>query len=322
MPAEVRMRAYEAVLGYFPPERVLRPWSRPCATPGPARPCCMPWSARTTAAPISSSAATAGVGSYYGTFEAQELTASLPAEDLGITRCGSTTPSTAGAAWPWPPAGPARIPTATTSPSPVPRCGPRAAGQPPPPSSPGRGRRAADRGPARIPPPTKGTPSHDQRHRLRAGSPACPCGQVDRGRQARSRTGRARPPGRAVRRDEVRPTSARASASAARTRHQHRPHRVRRRQAVQARVAVLVAAISPYREARDRVRTQVDNFVEVYVAAPLSTCAERDVKGLYAKALAGEIKNFTACPTPTSRRPTPRSSSTPRPRASTTRSTR
>ena len=63
-------------------------------------------------------------------------------------------------------------------------------------------------------------------------------------------------------------------------------------------VAVLVAAISPYREARDRVRTQVDNFVEVYVAAPVSTCAERDVKGLYAKALAGEIKNFTGVSDP------------------------
>jgi adenylylsulfate kinase len=61
---------------------------------------------------------------------------------------------------------------------------------------------------------------------------------------------------------------------------------------------VLVAAISPYREARDRVRTQVDNFVEVYVAAPVSTCAERDVKGLYAKALAGEIKNFTGVSDP------------------------
>ena len=63
-------------------------------------------------------------------------------------------------------------------------------------------------------------------------------------------------------------------------------------------VAVLVAAISPYREARDRVRAQVDNFVEVHVAAPVSTCAERDVKGLYAKALSGEIKNFTGVSDP------------------------
>jgi adenylylsulfate kinase len=63
-------------------------------------------------------------------------------------------------------------------------------------------------------------------------------------------------------------------------------------------VAVLVAAISPYREARDRVRTAVDNFVEVHVAAPVSACAERDVKGLYAKALSGEIKNFTGVSDP------------------------
>jgi adenylylsulfate kinase len=63
-------------------------------------------------------------------------------------------------------------------------------------------------------------------------------------------------------------------------------------------VAVLVAAISPYREARDRVRGCVPNFVEVHVAAPLSTCAERDVKGLYAKALAGELTNFTGVSDP------------------------
>jgi adenylylsulfate kinase len=63
-------------------------------------------------------------------------------------------------------------------------------------------------------------------------------------------------------------------------------------------VAVLVAAISPYREAREQVRGAVDNFVEVYVAAPVSTCAERDVKGLYAKALSGEIKNFTGVSDP------------------------
>jgi len=63
-------------------------------------------------------------------------------------------------------------------------------------------------------------------------------------------------------------------------------------------VAVLVAAISPYRQARDRVRASMDRFVEVHVAAPVSTCAERDPKGLYAKALAGEIKNFTGVSDP------------------------
>jgi adenylylsulfate kinase len=63
-------------------------------------------------------------------------------------------------------------------------------------------------------------------------------------------------------------------------------------------VAVVVAAISPYRQARDRVRSAVDNFVEVHVAAPLATCAERDPKGLYAKALSGEIKHFTGVSDP------------------------
>jgi adenylylsulfate kinase len=63
-------------------------------------------------------------------------------------------------------------------------------------------------------------------------------------------------------------------------------------------VAVLVAAISPYQEARNKVRASVDDFVEVHVAAPVSVCAERDVKGLYAKALAGEIGNFTGVSDP------------------------
>jgi adenylyl-sulfate kinase len=63
-------------------------------------------------------------------------------------------------------------------------------------------------------------------------------------------------------------------------------------------VAVLVAAISPYRTARDQVRASVDSFVEVHVAAPLATCAERDVKGLYARALAGELPNFTGISDP------------------------
>ncbi len=63
-------------------------------------------------------------------------------------------------------------------------------------------------------------------------------------------------------------------------------------------VAVLVAAISPYRQARDQVRASVDNFVEVHVAAPLPICARRDVKGLYAKALAGELPHFTGVSDP------------------------
>jgi adenylylsulfate kinase len=63
-------------------------------------------------------------------------------------------------------------------------------------------------------------------------------------------------------------------------------------------VVVLVAAISPYRQARDQVRAQVEDFVEVYVAAPLATCAERDPKGLYAKALAGQLPNFTGVSDP------------------------
>jgi adenylyl-sulfate kinase len=63
-------------------------------------------------------------------------------------------------------------------------------------------------------------------------------------------------------------------------------------------VVVVVAAISPYREARDRIRAAVSNFVEVHVAAPVETCAERDVKGLYAKALAGVIPNFTGISDP------------------------
>jgi adenylylsulfate kinase len=63
-------------------------------------------------------------------------------------------------------------------------------------------------------------------------------------------------------------------------------------------VAVVVAAISPYREACAKVRAAVTNFVEVFVDAPLETCAQRDPKGLYAKAIAGEIANFTGVSDP------------------------
>ena len=60
----------------------------------------------------------------------------------------------------------------------------------------------------------------------------------------------------------------------------------------------ITAAISPYREVRDEVRAQTPNFVEVFVRAPLEALIERDVKGLYRKAIAGEIANFTGVSDP------------------------
>ena len=58
-------------------------------------------------------------------------------------------------------------------------------------------------------------------------------------------------------------------------------------------VIVLVSAISPYREIRDEVRERIGDFVEIYVNAPLEVCEDRDVKGLYERARAGQIKGFT-----------------------------
>ncbi|NJK63424.1 MAG: adenylyl-sulfate kinase [Synechococcaceae cyanobacterium SM2_3_1] len=63
-------------------------------------------------------------------------------------------------------------------------------------------------------------------------------------------------------------------------------------------VIVLVSAISPYRDIRQEVRQKVGNFVEVHVAAPLEVCEARDVKGLYKRARAGEIQNFTGISDP------------------------
>ena len=63
-------------------------------------------------------------------------------------------------------------------------------------------------------------------------------------------------------------------------------------------VVAIAAAISPYRAIRDEIRGKVGRFVEVYVEAPISVLADRDVKGLYKKALAGEIKNFTGVDDP------------------------
>ena len=58
-------------------------------------------------------------------------------------------------------------------------------------------------------------------------------------------------------------------------------------------VVAIAAAISPYRDIRDQIRANIGRFVEVFVEAPLEVLADRDVKGLYRKAMAGEIQNFT-----------------------------
>jgi adenylylsulfate kinase len=63
-------------------------------------------------------------------------------------------------------------------------------------------------------------------------------------------------------------------------------------------VIALVAAISPYRGTRGEVRASIGSFVEVYVNAPLEVCEQRDPKGLYRKARAGELRGFTGIDDP------------------------
>lgn len=69
---------------------------------------------------------------------------------------------------------------------------------------------------------------------------------------------------------------------------------------VDAGLVVLASFVSPYREDRENVKRIVgyDNFVEVFVNTPIEECERRDVKGLYEKARAGEIKNFTGVNAP------------------------
>ncbi len=63
-------------------------------------------------------------------------------------------------------------------------------------------------------------------------------------------------------------------------------------------VAVLTSFISPYREMRDRARAQIGAFVEVYTKCSLEECIRRDTRGMYKKAMAGEIKEFTGISDP------------------------
>lgn len=63
-------------------------------------------------------------------------------------------------------------------------------------------------------------------------------------------------------------------------------------------VIVVVAAISPYRETREEVKRRIENFVEVFVDCPIEVLVARDVKGLYSRALAGEVGQFTGISDP------------------------
>lgn len=69
---------------------------------------------------------------------------------------------------------------------------------------------------------------------------------------------------------------------------------------IEAGVVVLTAFISPFKSDRDRVRSLVgsEEFIEVFVDCPLEICEQRDVKGLYKKARAGEIADFTGISSP------------------------
>ncbi len=70
-------------------------------------------------------------------------------------------------------------------------------------------------------------------------------------------------------------------------------------------VVTIVAAISPYREGREEIRALATNFIEIYMKCPLEILISRDTKGLYKKALAGEIPQFTGISDPYEPPPAP-----------------
>jgi len=63
-------------------------------------------------------------------------------------------------------------------------------------------------------------------------------------------------------------------------------------------VAVFATFVSPYRERREKTRKEIGGFVEIYTRCPVEVCMQRDIKGMYVKALAGEIKDFTGVDDP------------------------
>ena len=125
-------------------------------------------------------------------------------------------------------------------------------------------------------------------------------GEVHRGHARRAHAEGTRPPGGADRRGrDPRGPVLRPGLHARGPRHKRAPDRVRGRHLSRNGVVAIVAAISPYRQAREEARVRMgDRFVEVHVRASVEECERRDVKGLYERARAGEIQSFTGVSDP------------------------
>jgi sulfate adenylyltransferase len=314
VPAEVRMRAYQAALRYFPADRVLlATLVAPMRYAGPRE-------AVLHALVRKNHGCThfivgrdqAGVGAFYGPFDAQRLIASLSPQELGITpllfdkvfHCAACGGMASAKTCPHPDS--ERVALSGTKVR-----GMLSGGEPvlprfmrPEVAEVLRGAYQSPNGDGPVVRQSAGRPEPASTQATRPGFVVWFTGLSGAGKSTVARALAARLGERGHRLelldgDEVRTNLSQGLGFS----REDRDANIARIGYVAAKlthhgVVVLVAAISPYREARDRVRGSVDHFVEVHVATSLATCAKRDVKGLYAQALAGQIPQFTGVSDP------------------------